>query len=314
VAKGARIAICSLAGDLHALRVWEALVTRDGVACYLIETDRLVGRPLTWESAQFECASLPALGGAVRVDSLHAIWWRRVGRPQHAGEKVGAVARDVVNGSWQAALLGVLRTAFHGAWVSLPDETAAAEGKLLQLRVAKDVGLPVPETLVTTDPERLRAFIAELSGEVVVKPLKDTRLDQLATLEVTAEMLAHEPSVKMAPAIWQRKIIGRHHLRVCVFGSQTIAVLLTSDHLDWRRDPNLRATAFSLDNVTCQRLGDMLARLGIRMGVFDFKIDEDGSLWWLELNPQGQFLFLENLAHFDLLTPFCEFLLDEARR
>jgi hypothetical protein len=118
----------------------------------------------------------------------------------------------------------------------------------------------------------------------------------------------------MAPAIWQRKIVGRHHLRVCVFGSQVIAALLTSDHLDWRRDPNLCAAAFRLDDNICQRLREMLDRLGLRMGVFDLKIDEGGRLWWLELNPQGQFLFLENWGSLDLLTPFCQFLLDEARR
>jgi hypothetical protein len=82
VAGSPRIAICSLAGDLHALRVWEALVTRCGVACHLVETDRLAGRPLRWDTAQFEGAVVPALGGAVRVDSLRVVWWRRANRPQ----------------------------------------------------------------------------------------------------------------------------------------------------------------------------------------------------------------------------------------
>jgi hypothetical protein len=296
------------------MRVWEALVTRCGATCYLIETDRLADRPLRWDTAQFEDAVVPALGGPVRAGELQVVWWRRVNRPQLPGERLDAVAHDVVNGSWQAALLGVLRTAFHGAWVSLPSETTAAGNKLLQLRVARDVGLSVPETLVTTDPECLRAFVAGLRGEVVVKPLKDTLLGQLATLEVTPEMVAHEPSVKMAPAIWQRKIGGRRHLRVCVFGSQVIAALLTSDLLDWRQDRNLRAAPFRLDDDVCQRLRNMLDRLGLRMGVFDFKIDDRERLWWLELNPQGQFLFLENVGSLDLLTPFCLFLLDEARR
>jgi hypothetical protein len=219
----------------------------------------------------------------------------------------------VVNGNWQAALLGVMQTAFHGAWVSAPTETAAAESKMTQLRVARDVGLSVPETLVTTDPECLRAFVASLNGEVIVKALKDTSLGQLATLAVTPEMVALEPSVKMAPAIWQRKIAGRHHLRVCVFGSQVIAALLSSNLLDWRPDPDLRAAEFTLEEDICRRLRDMLNRLGLRMGVFDFKLDEAGRPWWLELNPQGQFLFLENLGSLDLLTPFCQFLLEEAR-
>src|SRR5580692_8394879 len=62
-----QIAICSLAGDLHALRVWEALVTRFGAVCHLVETDRLASRPLRWDITQLENTALPALGGTARV-------------------------------------------------------------------------------------------------------------------------------------------------------------------------------------------------------------------------------------------------------
>lgn len=311
---GPRIAICSLARDLHALRVWENLVTRHSAVCDLIETDRCVGLNLHWDDHQRGAAVVPCRGGVTRVDTLDLVWWRRVNRPQIHPDPMEAAARELVDRSWQVATLGVLQTTFRGAWVSSPKETSAAENKLLQLHLAREIGLSVPETLVTTDVSAVKRFVAELDGKVVVKPLRDVLNQQYGTLEVSKDMLIHESAVRMAPSIWQRRISGTRHLRVCVFGSLVIAALLTSDMLDWRLDPAFRAAPYTLDAKLGDQLCDMLSRLGLRMGVFDFKLDEHGIPWWLELNPQGQFLFLECVGPFDLLTPFCEFLVDEANR
>jgi hypothetical protein len=306
-----RIAICSLAGDLHALRVWEKLFTRHSVACDLIETDRCVGLNLHWDDRQRGAAVVPCRGGVTRVDGLDLIWWRRVNRPQIHRDPMEAAAGELVDRSWQAATLGVLQTTFRGVWVSAPKETTAAENKLLQLDLAREIGLSVPETLVTTDAAAVRSFVAEFHGNVVVKSLKDVLNQQYGTLAVSEDMLKHESAIRMAPSIWQRRISGTRHLRVCVFGSRVITALLSSDMLDWRLDPAFRAAPYTLDAKVSEQLGDMLTRLGLRMGVFDFKLDEYGIPWWLELNPQGQFLFLERVGPFDLLTPFCEFLVEE---
>lgn len=57
--------------------------------------------------------------------------------------------------------------------------------------------------------------------------------------------------------------------------------------------------------LACQR------KLGLKMGVYDFKIDDRGELFWLEINPQGQFLFLEGKGCFPLAEYFTDFLISE---
>ena len=52
--------------------------------------------------------------------------------------------------------------------------------------------------------------------------------------------------------------------------------------------------------------------LDLRMGVFDLKMDPSGVPVFLELNPQGQFLFVEGLTGMDLIGAFSGFLRDEA--
>jgi hypothetical protein len=53
--------------------------------------------------------------------------------------------------------------------------------------------------------------------------------------------------------------------------------------------------------------------LNLRMGIFDLKVSDDGPVW-LEVNPQGQFLFLEGITGVDLTTLFAKFLAESAAK
>jgi hypothetical protein len=57
---------------------------------------------------------------------------------------------------------------------------------------------------------------------------------------------------------------------------------------------------------------NVMAYLKLKMGIFDLKVNVNGEIFWLEVNPQGQFLFLEGLTGIDLTTPFRDFLYAEA--
>jgi glutathione synthase/RimK-type ligase-like ATP-grasp enzyme len=57
---------------------------------------------------------------------------------------------------------------------------------------------------------------------------------------------------------------------------------------------------------------EALNRLGLEMGVIDLKETADGELVWLEVNPQGQFLFLEPLTKLNLADHFADYLVHAA--
>ena len=64
-----------------------------------------------------------------------------------------------------------------------------------------------------------------------------------------------------------------------------------------------------------ERLGDQLrevtTRLGLRMGVFDVKLRPGGEPVFLEVNPQGQFLFVEGMSDMPLGEAFADFVVGE---
>ena len=38
---------------------------------------------------------------------------------------------------------------------------------------------------------------------------------------------------------------------------------------------------------------------------------DSGDIYWLEVNPQGQFLFVQALSGMDIVGTFCDFITDE---
>lgn len=57
-------------------------------------------------------------------------------------------------------------------WVNPPDAAVAASRKLVQHKVAIEVGLQMPETLYTNDPDEIRQFIRAHGQRAVYKPFR----------------------------------------------------------------------------------------------------------------------------------------------
>lgn len=302
------------ADDFHAYRIRHALRER-GHSCRIIESNRLSGRGrLSWTAPADESSAVvyDIEEEPVALGDLDLIWCRRVHAPAVVPEHVrDPAARAVIDRNTAAALEGALHSDFDGAWVSGWRETRAAELKLVQLRAAQAAGLRVPQTLVSQDPERVRAFCEELQYEVVVKSVAGSRTTPTMTGRVTPDILTDD-AITLSPAIYQELVPGTRHLRVCCFGDKAYAALLESDRLDWRYPHDFQAQPTELDAETASKLVRVLELLNLRMGIFDLKPQQADEAIWLEVNPQGQFLFLEGMTGMPLTTAFTDFLVREA--
>ena len=105
--------------------------------------------------------------------------------------------------------------------------------------------------------------------------------------------------MRLAPAIYQEYIGDHQHIRANCFGTNVHAVMIETHDLNWRTNLNVPFRAIELDTEIQTRLCEVLYRLRLEMGVFELKLDEHGEPVWLELNPQGQFLFVHGLTGVD---------------
>jgi glutathione synthase/RimK-type ligase-like ATP-grasp enzyme len=313
------IALLSIEDDLHALAVQKGLESYKNVSCHIVETDRICDHSnLSWSSvaqSEFRGTLSTRNGDLIHVSELDAIWWRRAYHRQTLPPYiVDPIYIDLINNDCGTSLLGLLLNEFSGTWISDPTVTRLAENKLVQLQAAQRAGFRVPHTLVSQNPVAIRQFCAALDNKVVVKPVKGSLEVPLYTKMLNEEHLSSDESLRLCPAMYQEYIPGDQHIRVHCFGKTVHAVLIESKQLDWRQNLDIPFGTFELNEGVKLQLQNVLRILGLKMGVFDLKLTQGAEPIWIEINPQGQFLFAEGLSGLDLTSAFVEFLYHEAKQ
>jgi glutathione synthase/RimK-type ligase-like ATP-grasp enzyme len=308
------VAVFTHTDDLHALVVQDALARSFGIPCHIVEVDALWrGSGLKWSTDNGVVVPTRA-GKQISLSSIDLIWWRRPTRSQALPETFAdAATSELITNDCRAALVGSVLADFQGNWVSEPAATSRAEHKLVQLRVAEKVGFRVPRTLVSQDPGEIRQFCTEVGGRMVIKPLRGSMQRMTLTQFVTTETLPPPDSARVCPAMYQEFVPGNRHIRAHCFGEEVLAVLIESDALDWRADLRVPVKPVELPVAAQDRLRAVVSELNLRMGIFDLKLTTSDELVWLEVNPQGQFLFVQGLCGLDLATAFAGFLREESR-
>jgi glutathione synthase/RimK-type ligase-like ATP-grasp enzyme len=317
-----QIAIATVEDDFHAYAIRKTLQDRHAIKCHIIETDRLADSgKLTWSPTAAYAPILPTLGGQeINVQELDVVWWRRPSgtswkkshQPQLPPDVVDEAAIDVILNDCVASFAGIMLNEFRGVWINHPDASRKAENKLSQLRAAMQAGLRIPNTLVSQDPQIIRHFCMGLNNQAIVKTVAGTTKAPLTTHQVNYALLSSDRTLQLSPAIYQEMILGSRHLRVNAFGDHFYAALISCDRLDWRVHlDEVVVEPYQLPKETEDGLRRFMAIMGLRMGIFDLKLDVNGEPIWLEVNPQGQFLFVEGLSEMKLADAFADFLVQE---
>jgi len=254
------------------------------------------------------------------------VWFRRPTPPvlpgdMHPGDLPVAQreCRHLLRGLYQMA-------APEAFWVNPLKSDPRAALKAPQLAAAVRAGLNVPRTLISNDPSRIRSFLKELRGRTVYKPFQASQWEDeglmavLLTSEVAVEDLPSDDTLRLTPGIFQEKIDKAHELRVTIMGAHVVTARLLSQEsaatrLDWRMPgTKIRVEPDRLPEEVERACRRLMRDLGIVFGCFDFIVTPEGAHVFLEVNPAGQFLWIEEAQpEIRLLAPFVDFLLARRR-
>jgi len=248
------------------------------------------------------------------------VWWRRPQSFQIHPEITNAAYRDFALSEAQEAFAGLWLT-LDVFWVNQPIRDQAAARKVYQLRVAQDVGLETPVTLVTNSPEDARAFVrAHGPDRTIYKAFSATAQHWRETRLLKPEELELFDNVKFAPLIFQEYVPARVDLRITMMGEDVFAAAIhsqeTSYAVDFRMDMDAgRVEAFELPSSVVERLHALMDRLGLVYGAIDMRLTPDGRYVFLEINPAGQWLFVEHRTGQPMTEAFVRLLAahDEGR-
>lgn len=241
---------------------------------------------------QFEHVS----GERIDLADVGAVWCRRI-RPFELDEQLTHPTSQMF--AWSEsneALLGVWYS-MPCFWMNPPLGDEVAQRKVHQLRIAEEVGLVVPETLVTNDPAQAREFVeGHGPSRVIRKAFRNIEEAPRETALVEREDLERIDGVRYAPVIFQRYIQGVEDLRITVVDGDVFAARIRSqaDHqVDYRAGLGTASVeACSLPDDVSEKLLALMARLGVSFGAIDMRLTPEGEYVFFEINPAGEYLFV----------------------
>jgi hypothetical protein len=240
------------------------------------------------------------------LKEVGAVWYRRAIHPTAvAGLSNGE--RAFVSGELRHLVMGlVLNPAV--TWVNPIDKVSVAEHKIYQLQVARELGFRVPCTLVSRDAGELRRFVAENTGGTICKPIfHGMFVDGVDAYSIYTRRVSYDSfdadSVKPCPVLLQEEIARSADVRATFIGPRCFAADIKGDSslVDWR-DPDLQVSysACTLSADIERMCREMLGRLGLVYGAFDFLRTPEGELVFLEVNPTGEWAWLEDRLGFPM--------------
>lgn len=206
---------------------------------------------------------------------------------------------------WGAALQ-ILFSEIKYGWINSIDATHRTNNRVKQLTYAKQSGFNIPSTLITNNPETARAFYQEHKGDIIIKVLHhhdielNNKVYSIYTHRVTNQDLIKFEDLIHAPSILQQRIHNSSELRVTVVKDKVFSVQLRSEASsagchDMHRIPlsRLQKSSVQLGEDFEQRCIKLVESFGLDYAAIDFVTDDDGNLFFLEVNPTGSWLWIE---------------------
>ncbi|HEX5890015.1 MAG TPA: hypothetical protein VFY61_15000 [Pyrinomonadaceae bacterium] len=297
----------------HAIRFdTDRYPTEVRLTAYYSATDRLT---LTNDEGEFD------------LREVTAIWHRRL--------NFGAQIPAGLDKQLRYASLGETSAAAHGMLASLKafrvdhvHHIRHAENKQLQLQVAREVGLDTPRTLTTNDPAAVRAFAKSCEDGMITKMLSSFAIYEegkelvVFTNPVKPEDLADLSGLSLCPGTFQELLPKALEIRVTVVGQRVMSAAVDSQvsaratH-DWRRD-GVRMIQdwqpYQLPTEVEEKILRLMDYFSLNYGAIDIILTPDGRHVFLELNPCGEFFWLERAPGLPISDAIADLLLGHAPR
>ena len=257
------------------------------------------------------------------AEEIGVIWWRKPDEyavfPDVQDEWAIKYCRQETE-SLMYSLSGIYPKA---KWVNHYYKIRFPSHRINQIPIAQKLGITIPPTLVTNSYEAIYDFLNR-QGTCIIKPMRYsgflhdgtqygcyTRSIDLDTIE------EFKDSIRLAPVFLQKRIAKKAEYRVTLIGKKHFVCRIDSKHindvdvnLDWRttEPEKLIHVPDNLPDVYIDKLFKMLDELGLNFGAFDVIQDDDDTLYFIELNPNGQWYWIEILTGMPMVRAMRELI------
>lgn len=290
-------------------------LARRGESVFRINTDR-IPHDLSFNFSMEYGETLGIFSGhgyTVRTSDVKSCWYRNARLPREV-TGISSEYLDFIKEETRAALSSVYACT-DAYWVNPPIVASQVIGnnKAYQMKVATQCGLNAPSTLITNDSAEVLAFCEKHGGVIAVKQLSAKVLlpedgsDEIfgiyTNMVTRDDVIRLKDGIKFSPILCQEYVPKHLELRITVVGEQIFSCAIYSQERratlhDWRRREmgKLKHEKYLLPPEIERKIIRAMNQWGICFGAIDMILTPSGDYVFLEVNPHGQWGWVEHLT------------------
>ncbi|NWJ50943.1 MAG: hypothetical protein HXX14_08760 [Bacteroidetes bacterium] len=238
------------------------------------------------------------------ANEIGAIWWRiKPKLSSNSFDLKEAETAQFILREWLFMLEPLSNFLADKFWINQRSIDKEVRNKPNQLITASKLGFSIPKTCITNNPVELFLFFKE-EEYIIYKPLGYLIIppDEVLyanKIKVT-ELKKRSAHISVAPGIFQEYIQKAYELRITIVDHEIFAVKIDSQAeanttIDWRKDQNGASyELIDLDDSFKHRLLALHQAFGLVFGAYDFIVTPNNEYVFLEVNPAGQWLWMED--------------------
>ncbi|MBM6836103.1 MvdC/MvdD family ATP grasp protein [Desulfovibrio piger] len=297
--------------DSHADRV-QMKISEQGIVTFRLNLDveslkttKITEKCSTWY-IQTDC-------GEISSNEIDGIFLRRAFVELMLDEYDSTdIGFKIWRNEWNKVLLGLYTALREKIWINRLKYAQIAENKFYQYHIAKQCDLNLPNQIVSNEIDQLKLFIEE-NGVCVVKTLaqefykdNDGVFKGLYVNKINVDSL-NEFGDNENPITIQKYYDKLYEVRYTVVGDEHFVCKIESQkslvaNVDWRRYDiaNTPHVAMIPPDAIREKVSSLMELLGLSYGAIDFIVTKENDWVFLEINPLGQWLWIEDLTGLDI--------------
>ncbi len=242
------------------------------------------------------------------LSKVQTIWYRR---PSQSKLPLDLIALEDINFTkreWHQAIDGMMLSL--DAFFVNPISAQKMASKPYQLEIARKVGLQIPDTLISSDPDEVEKFLKKHDHRIIHKSMTPHKQQPIYAQKWQASDYVWLKNIKIAPTIFQEEIVGSSDIRVTIVGQSVFAARVATDvdTIDSRLFPDTPYEIWELPLDVERMLLIFMKELGLVFGCIDMRVTHENEYVFFEVNPQGQFLYIEIWTGLPISKTLAEFL------
>ena len=190
-------------------------------------------------------------------------------------------------------------------WVNGWEGFQLHQRKPYALRKVAALGVRCPRTIISNDPDALRAFHRR-EGDTIFKPVQGG--SHTRRVEVDEFDQGMKDSLRASPITFQEEIKGTN-IRVFVAGEAVFAVEIATDFIDFRDDRRPEIRTVDIPPQVREDSRAIAKELGLLWTGIDFRLNDAGEYVFLEANPSPMFIGFEKASGLPLTQALLDLLL-----